>query len=152
MLGPRGAILMSTDLDIIQTIDRAVFPGEQGGPHVNVFGAMALAFKLAQTDHFKALMRQIVVNCKVLSDRLEERGFRIPFGGTDTHLTNIDTKSVQGKDGAWLSGDLAARILDVAGIVTNRNTIPGDTSALNPSGVRLGTPWITHYRFVAWFT
>ncbi len=147
LLGPRGAILMSTNRDIIQTIDRAVFPGEQGGPHVNVFGAMALAFKLAQTDQFKQLMKQIVTNCKVLSDRLEERGFRIPFGGTNTHLTNIDTKSVKGKDGAWLSGDLAARILDVAGIVTNRNTIPGDKSALHPSGVRLGTPWITQRGF-----
>lgn len=147
LLGPRGAILMSTDLDIIQAIDRAVFPGEQGGPHVNVFGAMAIAFKLTQTKEFTALMKQIIKNCKVLNDRLEERGFRIPFGGTNTHLTNIDTKSVRGKDNAWLSGDLAARILDVAGIVTNRNTIPGDVSALNPSGVRLGTPWITQRGF-----
>ena len=147
MLGPRGAILMSTDLDIIKTIDRAVFPGEQGGPHVNVFGAMAIAFKLAQSDDFKTLMGQIVKNCRVLNDQLEKRGFKIPFGGTNTHLTNIDTKSVRGKDDAWLSGDLAARILDVAGIVTNRNTIPGDVSALNPSGVRLGTPWITQRGF-----
>ncbi len=147
LMGPRGAILMSTDLDVMNKINRAVFPGEQGGPHVNVFGAMAIAFKLAQTDQFKKMMKQIVKNCKVLNDRLENRGFRIPFGGTNTHLTNIDTKSVKGKDGAWLSGDLAARILDVAGIVTNRNTIPGDTSALNPSGVRLGTPWITQRGF-----
>jgi glycine hydroxymethyltransferase len=147
LMGPRGAILMSTDLEIMKKIDRAVFPGEQGGPHVNVFGAMAIAFKLAQTDQFTELMKQIVINCKVLNDRLEERGFRIPFGGTNTHLTNIDTKSVTGKDEAWLSGDLAARILDIAGIVTNRNTIPGDTSALNPSGVRMGTPWITQRGF-----
>ncbi len=147
LLGPRGAILMSTDLEIIKKIDRAVFPGEQGGPHVNVFGAMAIAFKLAQTPEHKALMKQILKNCKVLNDHLQERGFRIPFGGTNTHLTNIDTKSVKGKDGSWLSGDLAARILDVAGVVTNRNTIPGDVSALNPSGVRLGTPWISQRGF-----
>ena len=114
---------------------------------MNVFGAMAIAFKLAQTDQFKNLMEQIVKNCQVLNDRLEERGFKIPFGGTNTHLTNIDTKSVRGKDDAWLSGDLAARILDIAGIVTNRNTIPGDVSALRPSGVRLGTPWITQRGF-----
>lgn len=148
LLGPRGAILMSTDLDLIKKIDRAVFPGEQGGPHVNVFGAMAIAFKLAQTEEFKSLMGQIVKNCKVLNDHLEERGFRIPFGGTNTHLTNIDTKSVTGKHGAWLSGDMAARILDIAGLVTNRNTIPGDTSAFNPSGVRLGTPWISQRGFM----
>ena len=147
MCGPRGAILMSTNLDLIEKIDRAVFPGEQGGPHVNVFGAMALAFKLAQTEKFRDLQGQIIENCLVLTEQLEKRGFRIPFGGTNTHLMNIDTKSVRGEDGAWLSGDLAARILDVAGIVTNRNTIPGDTSARNPSGVRMGTPWITQRGF-----
>ncbi|MEA3350270.1 MAG: glycine cleavage system aminomethyltransferase GcvT [Chloroflexota bacterium] len=147
LCGPRGAILMSTEREIIQKIDRAVFPGEQGGPHVNVFGAMALAFKLAKTDQFIELQKQIVTNCKILADQLEERGFRIPFGGTNTHLLNIDAKSVRGKDNAWLSGDLAARILDVAGIVTNRNTIPGDKSARNPSGVRMGTPWITQRGF-----
>lgn len=147
LCGPRGAILMSTNREVIRIIDRAVFPGEQGGPHVNVFGAMALAFKLAQTEQFKELQKQIVINAKVLSDRLKERGFRIPFGGTDTHLLNIDTKCVKGKDGAWLSGDMAARILDVAGIVTNRNTIPGDKSALHTSGVRMGTPWITQRGF-----
>lgn len=147
LCGPRGAILMSTDLDIIEKIDRAVFPGEQGGPHVNVFGAMALAFKLAQTKQFEELQRQIIKNCVVLTEQLEKRGFRIPFGGTNTHLMNIDAKSVRGEDDAWLSGDLAARILDVAGIVTNRNTIPGDTSAKNPSGVRMGTPWITQRGF-----
>ena len=81
LLGPRGAILMSTDLDIIQKIDRAVFPGEQGGPHVNVFGAMAIAFKLAQTPEHKALMKQIVKNCKVLNDHLQERGFQNSLWG-----------------------------------------------------------------------
>ena len=143
LCGPRGACILTTRGDLARKIDRAVFPGEQGGPHVNVFAAMALTFKLAQTDEFRNLQQQVVKNCSVLNDRLQERGFRIPFGGTDTHLTNIDTKSVTGPDGIPLSGDQAARLLDLAGIVTNRNTIPGDTSALNPTGVRLGTPWVT---------
>ncbi|MBU1661136.1 MAG: glycine cleavage system aminomethyltransferase GcvT, partial [Chloroflexi bacterium] len=89
----------------------------------------------------------IIKNAATLTGQLKKRGFRIPFVGTDTHLMNIDTKSVRGKDGAWLSGDLAARILDIAGIVTNRNTIPGDKSALNPSGVRMGTLWVTQRGF-----
>ncbi len=145
--GPRGAIVMSTERAVIKKIDRAVFPGEQGGPHVNVFAALAIAAKIAKTDQFRELQEQIIKNTAAITERLEKRGFRIPFGGTDTHLMNIDTKSVRGKDGAWLSGDLAARILDIAGIVTNRNTIPGDKSALNPSGVRMGTPWITQRGF-----
>jgi len=143
LCGPRGACILTTRADLARQIDRAVFPGEQGGPHVNVFAALALTFKLAQTAEFRELQQQIVKNCSVLNDRLEERGFRIPFGGTDTHLTNIDCKSVTGPDGTPLSGDQAARLLDLAGIVTNRNTIPGDASALNPSGVRLGTTWVT---------
>jgi glycine hydroxymethyltransferase len=84
-----------------------------------------------------------VKNCRVLTDRLQARGFRIPYGGTDTHLTNLDCTSVTGPGGAALSGDQAARILDIAGIVVNRNTIPGDASAAHPSGIRLGTPWVT---------
>ncbi len=143
LCGPRGACILTTRADLARKIDRAVFPGEQGGPHVNVFAAMALTFKLAQTEQFKALQTQIVKNCAVMTERLQRRGFRIPYGGTNTHLTNLDCRSVQGRDGAVLSGDMAARILDLAGIVTNRNTIPGDVSAANPSGIRLGTPWVT---------
>ncbi len=147
LCGPRGACILTSDPALSRKIDRAVFPGEQGGPHVNVFAAMAVAFKLAGTDQFKQLQTQIVGNCVALTDRLAERGFRIPFGGTDTHLTNLDCRSVTGPDGATLSGDLAARILDIAGIVVNRNTIPGDKSAANPSGIRLGTPWVTQRGF-----
>jgi glycine hydroxymethyltransferase len=109
--------------------------------------AQALAFKLLTTDQFRALQRQIVANCIALTEALRGAGFRIPFGGTDTHLTNLDCKSVTAADGAALSGDQAARILDLAGIVTNRNTIPGDASAANPTGIRLGTPWITQRGF-----
>lgn len=145
--GPRGAIILTTDKKIAEKIDRAVFPGEQGGPHVNVFGGLALTFKIAKTKEFKQLQAQVIKNCVALTKRLETRGFRIPFGGTQSHLTNVDCKSIKGPDGTPLSGDMAARILDLAGIVVNRNTIPGDRSAMNPSGIRLGTPWITQRGF-----
>lgn len=147
LCGPRGALIMTTSPVIARKIDRAVFPGEQGGPHVNVFAALAIAFKLAREESFAELQKQIIVNAVALAKRLEERGFRVPFGGTNTHIINIDVKSVKGPDGTTLSGDQAARILDLAGIVVNRNTIPGDRSALNPSGLRLGTPWITQRGF-----
>ncbi len=147
LCGPRGAMIMTHKPIIARKLDRAVFPGEQGGPHVNVFAALAVALKLAHTDQFAALQQQIVKNCRVFSDRLAERGYKIPFGGTNTHLMNLDTKSIKGVDGTTLSGDMAARVLDLAGIVVNRNTIPGDRSALNPSGVRMGTPWITQRGF-----
>ena len=145
--GPRGAIILTTDRLIARKLDRAVFPGEQGGPHVNVFAALATAFKIAKTKDYQELQKQVIKNCVAMNNQLEARGFKIPFGGTETHLTNIDCKSVLGKDGTPLSGDMAARILDLAGIVTNRNTIPGDKSALDPSGVRLGTPWVTQRGF-----
>jgi glycine hydroxymethyltransferase len=147
LCGPRGAVIMTSNQWLSRKIDRAVFPGEQGGPHVNVFAGMAVAFKLAQTDQFRALQTQTLKNCKIFTDRLAERGLKIAFGGTDTHLMNLDTKSVKGPDGAYLSGDQAARILDIAGVVTNRNTIPGDRSALNPSGVRMGMHWVTQRGF-----
>ncbi len=143
LCGPRGAIIMTQDGQLSKKIDRAVFPGEQGGPHVQVFAAYALTFKLAQTPTFKELQTQILKNCKAMTDQLKVRGFKVPFGGTNTHLGNIDCKSIVGPDGATLSGDMAARILDVAGIVANRNTIPGDKSAFSASGVRYGTPWMT---------
>jgi glycine hydroxymethyltransferase len=147
LCGPRGAAILTTSRRLSRLIDRAVFPGEQGGPHINTMVGQALAFKLAATDQFKALQKQIVDNCVTLSDELEKAGLRIAFGGTDTHLTNVDCRSVSAKDGTTLSGDMAARILDIAGIVVNRNTIPGDVSAANPSGIRIGTPWITQRGF-----
>ncbi len=145
--GPRGAVLLTTDAAIARKIDRAVFPGEQGGPHVHIFAALALTFKLAKTESFKQLQIQTIKNAVAMADQFQKRGFRVPFGGTDTHLVNVDVTTVQSPDGIALSGDMAARILDIAGIVVNRNTIPGDKSALNPSGIRLGTPWITQRGF-----
>src|SRR3990172_4852275 len=145
--GPRGAVLLPTDAAIAKKIDKAVFPGEQGGPHVNVFAALALTFKLAQTRQFKQLQAQTIKNAQAMADQFKKRGFRVPFGGTNCHLLNVDVTSVVGEDGTKLSGDQAARILDIVGVVVNRNTIPGDKNSADPSGIRLGTPWITQRGF-----
>jgi glycine hydroxymethyltransferase len=145
--GPRGAVLMTTDASIAKKIDKAVFPGEQGGPHVNVFAGLALTFKLTQTKQFKKLQEQTLKNAKAMADQFEKRGLRVPFGGTNTHLVNVDCRSIVGEDGTSLSGDQASRILDLVGVVVNRNTIPGDKNSMDPSGIRLGTPWITQRGF-----
>jgi glycine hydroxymethyltransferase len=140
-------VLLTTDAAIAKKIDKAVFPGEQGGPHVNVFAGLALTFKLAQTKQFKKLQAQTIKNAQAMADQFKKRGLRVPFGGTDCHMLNVDCSSVIGEDGTKLSGDQAARILDIVGVVVNRNTIPGDKSAAAPSGIRLGTPWITQRGF-----
>jgi glycine hydroxymethyltransferase len=147
LCGPRGACILTTDPRLAHKVDKAVFPGEQGGPHVNVFAAMALTFKLAQTEQFHQLQKQVVKNCVVFTDQLKDLGFRIPYGGTNTHLMNLDCGSIHGETCGTLSGDQAARILDIAGIVVNRNTIPGDRTAADPSGIRMGTPWVTQRGF-----
>jgi len=139
--GPRGAVVLTTDEELSQAIDMAIFPGEQGGPHVNKFAAMAVAFGIAQTAEFHRLQRQIAANAQALAKGLEGRGLRLAYGGTDTHLMLIDLKSVQGDHPVW--GEPAVRILDLAGIVANKNTIPGDTETSLAMGIRLGTPWIT---------
>ena len=141
--GPRGAVLLTTSAEIAKKLDKAVFPGEQGGPHVHVFAALALTFKLAQTKQFKKLQAQTIKNAQAMADQFKKRGLRVPFGGTDCHMLNVDCTSVKGQDGSHLTGDQAARILDLVGIVVNRNTIPGDKNSVDPSGIRLGTPWIT---------
>ena len=143
LCGPRAACILTTSEDLSKRIDRAVFPGEQGGPHVNTIAAMAVAFKLAATDKFKAIQKQILANAQHLAKCLQEEGLRVPYGGTESHMLLVDCKSIKGPDGTPLMGDPAARILDLVGIVVNRNTIPGDTSAAHASGIRLGTPWIT---------
>lgn len=143
LCGPRGACTLTTNPILAQKIDRAIFPGLQGGPHVNKFAAMAVAFRLAQTEQFQRLQQQIVTNAEALARALTAQGLRVPCGGTDTHLLLLDCKTVKGRDGAPLMGDITATILDMVGIVVNRNTIPGDKSAAYPSGIRLGTPWVT---------
>ncbi len=147
LMGPRGAVILTTDPELARKLDKAVFPGEQGGPHVHIFAALALTFKLAQTRQFEKLQKQIVRNALAMSEQFKARGLRVPFGGTNCHMLNVDCRTIKGADGATLSGDQAARILDLVGIVVNRNTIPGDKSAADPSGIRLGTPWITQRGF-----
>ena len=145
--GPRGAVILTLDETLSRKVDRAVFPGEQGGPHMNTIAGLAVAFKLAQTDQFKQLQHQTVQNATHFAAALAKRGVRLAYGGTNSHLFVIDCKSIKAKDGTPLMGDVAARILDVAGIVANRNTIPGDKGAGSASGVRIGTHWITQRGF-----
>jgi len=143
LCGPRGACTLTTDPVLAQKVDHAVFPGLQGGPHVNKFAAMAVAFRLAQTEQFHALQHQTVANAVALARALAARGLRVPCGGTETHLLLLDCKTVRGPDGVPLMGGITAAILDMVGIVVNKNTIPGDKTAAYPSGIRLGTPWVT---------
>ncbi len=147
LLGPRGAVILTDNPSYARKIDKAVFPGEQGGPHINTMAALALTFKNAQTEAFKSLEGQIIKNAIAFADELQARGLRVPYGGTDTHMALLDCKSIKAGPGVYLSGDMGARILDVAGIVANRNTIPGDRSAFSSTGVRFGTTWLTQRGF-----
>jgi len=147
LCGPRGACILTTDPLLAQRIDRAVFPGLQGGPHVNKFAAMAVAFHLAQTEKFHNLQRQIVANAAALARALTTHDLRVPCGGTETHLLLLDCKTIRGRDTTPLMGGVTAAILDLVGIVVNKNTIPGDKTAVAPSGIRLGTPWVTQRGF-----
>ena len=141
--GPRGAIIMTTDPEKAAKVDRAIFPGSQGGPHPNKFAAMALAFKIARRDSFKRLQRRIVENASHLAEALEERGLTLAYGGTDTHLLVIDLRELESETGFTPMGEAMARILDLAHIVTNKNTVPGDASAAEAHGIRMGTPWVS---------
>lgn len=143
LIGPRAAVILTTNESIARRIDRAVFPGLQGGPHLNTILALAVAFKIAEQPAFLELQRTIVANAQALAEVLAQRGLKIAYGGTNTHLLLVDVKAIPTKSGVPLNGEIAARILDLCGIVCNKNTIAGDTSATHPSGIRLGTPWIT---------
>jgi len=135
LCGPRAGVILSTEEKIARRIDRAVFPGLQGGPHVNKIAAVAVAMKLARRDRFRTLQRRIVENARALASALEDRGLALAYGGTDTHLLLIDLRPL------GLQATLAARALDRVGIVCNQNVIPGDRNGADPSGLRFGTPW-----------
>ncbi len=137
--GPRGAMIMCKS-EYADKIDRAVFPGLQGGPFLHTIAARAVAFKEANQPDFKRYQAQIVKNAKALSARLIENGFRLVSGGTDNHLMLIDLTSKYEK----LSGRQAADHLEEAGIIVNKNTIPFDKrKPRTTSGLRIGTPMVT---------
>jgi len=135
--GPRGAMIMST-AQHAAAIDKAVFPGLQGGPHDHTTAAIAVALKEAAAPDFRTYAHQIVANSKALAAALTERGFSLVSGGTDNHLILIDLTSQE------IGGKPASRALDRAGIEVNYNTVPFDTrKPFDPSGLRVGTSSIT---------
>jgi glycine hydroxymethyltransferase len=136
--GPRGAMIMTNSEDIARKIDRAVFPGLQGGPHNNTTAAIAVALREALAPEFRAYAQQVVRNAKVLATALIKRNYALVSGGTDNHLILIDLT------GKGITGKSAAQALDLGGIETNYNTIPDDPRKANdPSGLRIGTPAVT---------
>jgi len=136
--GPRGGMILTNDEEIIKKINKAIFPGIQGGPLMHVIAAKAECFYEALQDDFKDYMKQVVKNAKALSDTLKEEGFKIVSGGTDNHLLLVDVKSI------GITGKEAEKILDSINITCNKNTIPNETeSPMITSGIRLGTPAMT---------
>jgi glycine hydroxymethyltransferase len=135
--GPRGALILSQG-KYAKELDRAVFPGLQGGPHNQTTAAIAVALHEAATDEFKAYAHQVVANARALAAGLSERGFRLISGGTDNHMVLVDVTP------RGITGKPAAKALNLAGIECNYNTIPFDPrKPMDPSGLRLGTPAVT---------
>ena len=136
--GPRSALIFvkKDRRGLSKLIDKAVFPGLQGGPHLNQIAAVAVALKEAETSEFKKYAVQVIKNAEILSEELRKFGWRIISGGTDSHLILIDTWL----DGKGISGKEASDRLEKAGIIVNKNAIPYDTrSPADPSGIRIGT-------------
>lgn len=137
--GPRGGLILTNDAEIAKKINKAVFPGIQGGPLMHVIAAKAECFYEAMQPEFKEYQMQVLKNIKVLSETLSNEGFRIVAGGTDNHLILVDVKSTCG-----LTGKEAQNLLDRIHITTNKNTIPNDSeSPMVTSGLRLGSPAMT---------
>ncbi|XP_054282521.1 serine hydroxymethyltransferase-like [Macrosteles quadrilineatus] len=127
--------------DLENKINQAVFPGLQGGPHNHQIAAVATTLLQAQSDEYKQYQHQVVKNAKVLCSGLEKRGYKISTGGTDIHLALVDVRPAQ------LTGAKAEFILEELSIACNKNTVPGDKSAMNPSGIRFGTSALTTRNF-----
>jgi len=142
--GPRGALIMVTknglkkDPDLPLKIDRMVFPGLQGGPHMHTIAAIGVALKEANTSKFKQYGKKVVSNCKVLADEMMREGIKLIANGTDSHLVLVDLGNFD------ITGNLAAEALEAGGIVVNKNSIPYDPNPpFYPTGIRLGTPAVT---------
>lgn len=143
-MGQRGTTKKGEPImyDIEEKINFAVFPGLQGGPHNHTIGALSTCLKQVNTPEFKEYQKQVLKNCAAMAKRLNELGYTLVSGGTDNHLVLVDLKSSRGIDGARVE-----RILELACIASNKNTIPGDKSALTPGGIRMGTPALTSRGF-----
>lgn len=136
--GPRGGMIMTNNPEVAKKIDKAVFPGTQGGPLMHIIAAKAAAFKEALSDEFKEYQKQIVKNAKVLAQTLMDNGIQLFSNGTDNHLMLIDLR------GTGVSGKKLENLLDAAHITANKNSIPNDNaSPFDPNGLRIGTPAVT---------
>ncbi len=135
--GPRGAMIMAKK-EFMDGINKAIFPGLQGGPHLNIIAAIGVALEEALTPSFKRYAKQVIANAKTLARELTKFGFKIVSGGTDNHLLLLDVIPL------GLTGNEAGKKLEAAGIIVNKNAIPDDPrKPLDPSGIRLGTPAVT---------
>ncbi|KAF3907533.1 hypothetical protein AA313_de0201955 [Arthrobotrys entomopaga] len=123
--------------DLENPINASVFPGHQGGPHNHTITALAVALKQAQTNEFKEYQQQVLKNAKALGDALSSMGYKIVGGEVENHLVLIDLKP-KGIDGAKVE-----RVLELCNVASNKNTVPGDKSAMKPGGLRLGSPAMT---------
>ena len=136
--GPRGALILTKDAEHAKLVDRAIFPGMQGGPHIHQIVAKAVAFGEALRPSFQTYAKDVISNAQRLASKLQDKGFSVISGGTDNHLLVVDMTS------KGMSGKETERVLDEVGISSSRSTIPYDTrKPLDPSGVRLGTAAIT---------
>ena len=135
--GPRGGMILCRS-QYAKAIDKAIFPGTQGGPLMHVIAAKAVAFKEAMTDDFKKYQAQIVKNAAALADKLMQNGFALVSGGTDNHLLLVDVRNRN------LTGKAAERLLDDVGVTVNKNSIPNDPAGpMVTSGIRIGTAAVT---------
>jgi glycine hydroxymethyltransferase len=134
--GPRGGMIFYRKA-LESEINQAVFPGLQGGPHNHTIAGLAVALAQAATPEFVAYQRQVIANARALAARLIELGYEVVSGGTDNHLILVDLKP------AGIDGARVQTVLDLAAITLNKNSVPGDQSAITPGGIRVGTPALT---------